>query len=389
MKKLGLCVRYDCNNYGSMLQILATQEVIRRAGWEYEIIRYDKKTPLFLLQNATRVFNPYFMRGKLMGLRKKKKMQAYPEIRALNAERLACFANYRKEHIGPYSPVFRGWKALVAGTSRYDAVLVGSDQLWTPAGIKSRFYNLLFVPDRIPKISLATSFGVSQIPSSQTRMTKKYLSRIDHLSVRELQGAKIVKALTGREAFVALDPTLLLSGAEWEEIFPTIETEKEPYIFAYFLGSSPENREMVRAFAAKEGLKLVTFPHLDEFVDADLTFGDEQRFDVDPVDFLNLLRGARYVCTDSFHGTVFSIQNHKQFVTFNRFKEGEIQSRNSRIDSLFALLKLEARRCTDGSADLKAMLDAPVDFDAVEARLARLRAKSLAFLDNALNGPAK
>ncbi len=63
MMKIGLCVRYDCNNFGSMLQILATQKMITRFGGEYEIIRYDKKTPFFMLTNITRIFNPYFMRG--------------------------------------------------------------------------------------------------------------------------------------------------------------------------------------------------------------------------------------------------------------------------------------------------------------------------------------
>ena len=72
MKKLGLCVRYDCNNYGSMLQILATQKVIEKYGWDYEIIRYDKKTIGFVIKNVTRLFNPYFMRGKIMDCSKKR-----------------------------------------------------------------------------------------------------------------------------------------------------------------------------------------------------------------------------------------------------------------------------------------------------------------------------
>ena len=57
MKRAGLCVRYDCDNFGSMLQILATQKAINQAGWDYEIIRYDKRTPLFYLANVTRLFN--------------------------------------------------------------------------------------------------------------------------------------------------------------------------------------------------------------------------------------------------------------------------------------------------------------------------------------------
>ena len=63
-------------------------------------------------------------------------------------------------------------------------------------------------------------------------------------------------------------------------------------------------------------------------------------FDIDTEDFVNLIRNAEYVLTDSFHGTIFSILNHKKFITFNRFENGK-DSRNSRIDSLCKLLEKE------------------------------------------------
>ena len=167
MMKIGLCVRYDCNNFGSMLQILATQKMITRFGGEYEIIRYDKKTPFFMLTNITRIFNPYFMRGKIKRLEKRFKIRRYPDICKGNQERVRQIGEYRKKYIGPYSAVRKGYGQLVRGAEEYDAVMVGSDQLWTPAGIKSKFYNLLFVPDNVRKISFATSFGVSWIPRYQ------------------------------------------------------------------------------------------------------------------------------------------------------------------------------------------------------------------------------
>ncbi len=384
MRKLGLCVRYDCDNYGSMLQILATQKVIKMLGWDYEIIRYDKKTLGFLIKNVTRIFNPYFMRGKLMQFSKKRKMRAHPDVRDKNRERLQIFREYRKEYIGPYSPVYKGYSNLQNGAGNYDAVMVGSDQLWTPAGIKSKFYNLIFVPDNIKKVSFATSFGVSEVPKSQLKMTKYYLNRIEHISVREIAGAKMVKDLTGKEAMVALDPTLMLSGKEWEEVFPTEKMSEEPYIFAYFLGTNSEHRRAVTKLAKESGLKIITCPHLDEFVAGDLDFGDEQRYNVSPVDFLNLIRGAEFICTDSFHGSVFSILNHKQFLTFDRFKEGEKQSRNSRIKSLFELLKLEERHCMGNEEKLLEKVHQPIDYAKTEEELTKLRAASFEFLKNAL-----
>ena len=384
MKKAGLCVRYDCDNFGSMLQILATQKAIEQMGWEYEIIRYDKKTPLFYITNISRIFNPYFMKGKIENFLKNQKLKKYPNLQKGNQTRRKCISKYRKKYIGPYSKVYKGYSNLVKGSTDFDAVIVGSDQLWTPAGIKSKFYNLLFVPDAIKKVTFATSFGVSKVPASQKKMTARYLKRIDHISVRETKGAEIVKDLTGRDVTVALDPTLLFSGEEWESIFPKKTVIDEPYIFAYFLGENEVNRKAVEKLRQETGLKVVTSPFMDAFVKKDLSFGDIKFFKIGPVEFLNLIRGAEYICTDSFHGSVFSILNHKQFITFNRASSEDKYSRNSRIDSLFGLLGLQKRKFKQG-VNLKNIIDAPIDYDIVDQKLIELRKETFDYLDNALN----
>ena len=173
------------------------------------------------------------MRVKIRKLKKKLKLNKYPDLQKHNKIRQGKFSEYRKKYIGPYSQNFKGYKNLVKGAERYDAVMVGSDQLWTPAGIKSKFYNLIFVPEGIRKISFATSFGVSSVPKNQKNMTAFFLNRIDYLSVREVAGAKLIHELTGREAVVALDPTLLLTGEEWKAMFPEKKIVEGDYIFAY------------------------------------------------------------------------------------------------------------------------------------------------------------
>ena len=384
MKKAGLCVRYDCDNFGSMLQIFATQRAIEKVGWNYEIIRYNKFTFSFILKNVTRVFNPYFMRGKLKEFQRRIKLKFYPEVEKGCKTRSNCIKEYRETFIGPYSCEFNGFEKLREGSSDYDAIIVGSDQLWTPAGIKSKFYNLLFVPDNIKKVSFATSFGVGAIPKSQQKMTSQYLKRIDFISVREIKGAEIIKSLIDKDVTVALDPTLLFSGSEWEQIFPTQRIIEEPYILAYFLGSNEEHRDVIDSLGKSCGLKIVTIPFMDEFLDRDLGFGDTQLYDVGPIDFLNLIRGAEYICTDSFHGTVFSILNHKKFITFNRTRNNDKQTRNSRIDSLFDLLSLENRRYSP-QMNVWIALEEKIDYSAVEQRLQKLRMETMEFLDNALN----
>ena len=127
---------------------------------------------------------------------------------------------------------------------------------------------------------------------------------------------------------------------------------------------------------------------MDVFVERDLTFGDERLFEVGPVEFLNLIRGAKYICTDSFHGSVFSILNHKQFVTFNRTNNNDKQTRNSRIDSLFGLLGLEERRYHTGMV-LKDAMNQVIDYKTVDERLIVFRKEMLGFLDTALNACAQ
>ena len=380
MKKLGLCVRYDCNNYGSMLQILATQKAIEECGWQY-----DKKTPKFIIKNLSRVFNPYFMRGKMIGIAKKISLKMHPEMENRNSKRLAIFREYRNKYIGPYSSICKGFDSLVQSANDYDAVMVGSDQLWTPAGLMTKFYNLLFVPDSIRKISLATSFGVTEIPKDQIKLTKQYINRIDFLSVREVSGQKIIKKLTEREAVIAVDPTLLFDGEEWLEIFEYEKQSEEPYIFAYFLGDNNAHRDAVEQFAKKKKLRVITCPHMDEFVERDMTFGDDQRFEVSPVDFLNLVRGAEYIVTDSFHGSVFSILNHKKFLTVNRYSDSLRKAKNTRIDSLFSLLGIENRHYINESLDIEKAIEADIDYAEIDKRLSDLRDKTFDFLKKSLS----
>jgi len=279
-----------------------------------------------------------------------------------------------------FSESYGGWETLVAKCKKnYDAFLCGSDQLWLPNNLGSHFYTLEFAPDNKPKIAYATSFGVSQIPDGQKKATAKYLNRFQHLSTRELAGQKIIKELTGKMAQVVCDPTLLFDAEGWKQMLPEKKIVEEPYVFCYFLGTNEEHRKIANEFKSKTGLKLVTCPFLDNYVECDLNFGDIQLFDMDAADFVNLIRHAEYILTDSFHGSVFSILNHKKFMTFNRFNAGA-NSRNSRIDSLCTLLGLSERRYSGNVMDVKN----GIDYNAVEEKLKKLRAESAKYLKDAL-----
>jgi hypothetical protein len=380
-KKIGLCVCYDTKNFGSQLQVYATQEMVEKLGYDCEIIRYKKKaTPDFVLRSIPRFFNPYFVKSKMRGIKKRRAIRKYPEIQKQVTIRNKRFQGFVEQYFTRLSRPYAGYAALKKGAEQYDAFLTGSDQLWLPSNLGSHFYTQEFVPDSKTKIAYATSFGVSQIPFYQKKRTAGYLNRFQSLSSREIAGSKIIESLTGKKASIVCDPTLLFDQKDWAEMIPDRKIMKQPYIFCYFLGTNPEHRQAAEAFGRQTGLPIVTCPFLDNFVKSDQQFGDVRMFDMDAADFVNLIRHAEYVLTDSFHGSVFSILHHKKFITFNRFAAGA-NSRNSRIDSLCELLGLSDRRYNGDIAQAQN----EVDYSCVEDRLASLREQSVRYLREALS----
>lgn len=379
--KIGLAVCSDAKNFGSQLQILATIEILKYYGCETEIIQYKKKlTPTFLLQTLPRLFNISFLKSKFFSTNINTALKKYPDIQLKRKTRNQRFKNFANTYFGKLSPQYCGWENLVRNCkNQYDAFLCGSDQLWLPNNLGSHFYTLEFAPDDKPKIAYATSFGVNQIPWYQKKNTRKYLNRFQSLSTREIAGQKIVEELTGKKIEVVCDPTLLFTAKDWDIMIPKKRILEEPYIFCYFLGNNIQHREIANSFSKSKNIKIVSCPFLDSFIDADRFFGDIQLWDIDSADFVNLIRHAEYILTDSFHGTVFSILNHKKFMTFNRFSEGP-NSRNSRIDSLCTLLGIEGRRFKGDVFTI----ENDIDFEKVEYQLRNLRDESMAFLKQAL-----
>ena len=200
--------------------------------------------------------------------------------------------------------------------------------------------------------------------------------------MRENRGSEIVKELIGREVPVILDPVFMFDKEGWKDLIPEKREVDEPYIFAYFLGSVAEYRSAVKKAAKELGCKIVALRHLDQYVPEDEEFGDIALYDVGPDRFLNLLRGATYICTDSFHGSCFSIIHRKKFVTFNRYSDKSKHSKNSRIDTLCNNLGLKDRRY-DVSLSLVTQLNSVIDYRLVEQKLEILKKETDRYLNKA------
>ena len=378
---VGLCIVYKNRNYGSMLQSFATLVKLEELGVDYEIIDYSHPQTLqFYASAAGRIANRDFLYSKARLLRKKAGLKFHPDYAANEAVRGERFDRFKRERFGHFSEHINEYIKLRRYAEKFTDVLVGSDQLWLPSGNGTNFYNLMFAPRACNKIAYAASFGVSSIPERQKEETAEYLRRIQHISLREEAGQRIVKELTGRDVPVILDPTMVLTRQQWDAAIPDKAVTEGEYLFCYFLGNNPSQREEVTALARVLGLKIVVLRHLDEYIAKDETFGDEAPYDVGPEEFVNLIRHAKYVCTDSFHGSVFSILYHKQFISFNRYGDGT-NSRNSRLDTLFGNIGIDRRF----HGDLENEIQREIDYDAVDSKLETLRCRSDRFIRDALS----
>lgn len=384
-KKIGCVIAYTKghNNYGTSLQGYAMLKKIQQLGYEVEVIQYTKRLSVWqkmkFVVNALRAGEWKNIKHRLTD---KQILKKYPAYAAGIAERTKAVDAYKQKKLTPLFHEYIGYDALHKGSLNYDAVVVGSDQVWTPMSLPNKFFNLLFVDDRVRKVAYASSFGVSEIPSFQRKATGAYLDRFYKIGVREQRGKEIVEELSHQKATVVADPTMLLSREEWEqEISDAHTTANEPYIFCYFLGTNQEARKTANELKAKTGYKIVTIRHMDEYVPEDEQFGDEAPYSVDPNDFVKYISRAAYICTDSFHCTVFSILFHRQFMTFYRFAATNKTGRNSRIDSLFNILGLQDRLYAGNVF----AIDHLITYDKVDEKLKKLRENSLAFLKSSLS----
>jgi len=385
-KKIGLAIVYKYPDYGSMLQALATQLILRDMGYESEAINTDnlqssinrRKYKYF----AENIFDFSIVKEKSKIVWKKLRQKFDKKFGGNQRIRERAFERFNKTYFVE-SKAFVSWNGLSENCSNnYDAVLVGSDQLWLPSNVEADYYTLSFVPDKVKKICYATSFGIGAVPEKYSADYKRMLTRINFLSARETSGQRIIKDLTGRDAPLVCDPALLLNAEKWDAIATKDRVVKDKYVFCYFMGDNPEQRTFVRNLANKKNCKIVALLHLDQYIASDGKYADYAPYDVSPSDFINLIKNAEYVCTDSFHGTVFSIIYSKDFFTFRRFNKKASLSTNTRLDSLLNRLNLSDRLYSakeDVDSDFHIS-----DYATIQNRVSEFREESLKYLKTAL-----
>lgn len=389
-KKIGIAAVTYKDNFGSALQTYATQYVLEKMGYDARIFDINavhrgiklKK----LIYYAGRLFDPVEAKYLMANLKSRSRKQASVSSDQFAQDmktRHLMYEEFNKKW-NKMLPLRKGWKGLREQAGEMDAVVVGSDQLWRPSNIVGCYYTLEFVPDGVKKISFSTSFGVPELPKRLHRHAKRFLSRMDAISVREDSGADIVKYECGRNAQVVCDPTMMLTADEWMHIQQTEPIAKGKYILMYLMGDNPEQREFVRRLSKATGCRIIGLLHGATYISYDEDVADEKPYNVGPSEFINLIRHAKYVCTDSFHCCVFSILNSTKFFAFRRWPDGSKFSANDRLYTLLKFTGLE-RRLLMGDEDVNKCIAGTIAFDDVLALVAKRREESREYLVNALN----
>jgi len=377
--RIGIITILKVGNCGAELQAYALQRELALLGFEAEIIDYlHYKHPDFV---RTRRARPLVKIG--MSNRLKERFLPWVErvcrmVQGKNGEAVRRSERFHRTHTRLSSRTYCSVDALYEADHPYDVFMVGSDQVWNPrTNVSLEPYFLTFAPRGKKTISYASSFGVSSIPRHAEPLYVEWLKRIQYLSVREEQGVRIIRQLTGRTAEHVLDPTLLLAADEWRQISvaPKIEA---PYVLLYDVVRSPYAVDLAKHIAALRGWSIVRISGGARTTRA----GVIDVPDAGPAEFIGLLAQAAFVVTNSFHGTAFSVTFRKPFFTV--VPQGK--SNTSRLHSFLKSVSLDDRLVPEGT-QFPAGDSLALDFSEAQARLECLRAKSIAFLQKSLTDP--
>lgn len=384
-KKVGIVSCYFKHNYGSMLQAYATQNILNNLNISNETINIENnidfnngKKKYYLSQ----LFNFTFIKSKLGMIKLKFDKITKKDLSNNILLRDKKYEEFKKNFNLTYP--YKTYDELTKLCDGYSSVIVGSDQLWLPVNVVADYYTLNWVPDHVNKISYATSFGISEISKKYKGSYKKFLDRMENLSVREESGCKLIESISNRKATLVCDPTMLLTKEEWMKIQKEEPIIEGRYILCYFLGNNIEHRKFAERLRDKTGLRIVSLNHADEYVKYSDIFADYTPYDIGPSEWINLIRNAEYVCTDSFHGTVFSLINNTKFFTFERYSNKNSKvSTNSRIYSLLSIVNLK-ERIMKGTEEIENVINLEINFKEVNTKMLEFRNRSKEYLIKAL-----
>lgn len=378
--KIGIITFHSAHNYGAVLQCWSLQEYLKQQGHEVEVVnlRLNVIDKLYYLnkKRTKKITGKQKLDAKINGAWnnyknyrvKWKDPQAY--------EKFIKFEKFINETL-PVTAEVTSFKKLCQLNLKYDAVIVGSDQVWNGPmmnGIDPSYF-LQFANKDALKISYAASIGTDEIPPQFKEIFRRYLRDFDAISVRESRAKAQVEELTDQEVALVADPTFLLKKEDFDRIKePARVSEKYIYVHNVHLKRVDESLNRVAEFMSQK-LNLPIVHNWKKKVYKH----EAGHFTGGIGEFIGMVEGAEFVITNSFHCTVFSIIYHKNFITVPHFKNPD------RMRFLLSQLGIPEHLVQNTRTIPEDMADYQIDFDQVEEKKAVMRTEAQTFLTRALS----
>lgn len=365
-KTIGILTFHRAINYGAILQCYALQEALKNiSSYNVKVIDYTPNRFVKLYFNPSRFWRaPTFNQKARLFARwilnfnktlKRSHKATNLELFIRNNLSLTSKVNINNlEDLNNYIDIF----------------IVGSDQVWSLEMTDyDKTYLLTFVDESKLKISYAASLKTSNDKRTE-ELLKKYLPKIDAISVRESNTVEYLKEKFNIESTCVLDPTLLLSSQKWIDLVRNKDIQKDnKYILIYIVSQQEQLLDMAFRYAQDNNLNIISLNHLkgrENYTD---------KSDASIEQFIDLINRAECIFTTSFHGIALSINLHKEFY----FETKKISSNNNmRLIDITDKLGLSNRNISNNA------ISNNIDWKSVEEKLNSLRKESFAFLSSAI-----
>ncbi|MEN2777096.1 polysaccharide pyruvyl transferase family protein [Acetivibrio clariflavus] len=321
--KIGILTYQRANNYGAMLQCYALYSFLQSKNLEAEVIDYRN----YHIENGYKIFR----KRKPVSWFLKSTINSIIWYRNLK-ERIDNFTKFRREYI-KLSKSYTKEEILNHGLD-YDMIISGSDQIWNPK-IANGFDEVYFqnFEGNFKRATYAVSVGNVDNPMYETSEFIQLVEKFDFLSVREKNTQEFLNEKLSKKVNLCLDPTLLINRSEWESLANKANIEiKSPYLLFYFVQPNPELVKTAEYLASKYNYAIAYFDPRCKFKCKSVCVCS-----AGPLEFLKLIRDAKIIVTNSFHGTIFSRIFNKDVVIIAYGKN------DSRVNTLTNFFDIQSR----------------------------------------------
>lgn len=378
--KIGILTFSSTNdNYGQLFQGYALQKYLQLQGHDAYIIRYRYQPARPLLRKIIKVALVYPLIEWIMNYKKRQWL-----LLLVKKNEKRDFETFRKQYFRQSVVSYSRLDELKRHPPLAGCYIAGSDQIWSSLSRKKEYsvYFLPFGPDTIRRVAYAASFGMTHYPEAFRPRLKRELKRFDHISVREADGIRICEEV-GYKAQQVLDPTFLLPVSVYMSFVDKLPQFSGEYAYLYILNvlTASEIKWEALASVLQEKAWQPVFTISSGYLPARELFDVDNYYYATPQEWLTHIFYSQLVITTSFHGVVFSLLFHKNFIFFplkNKFSIG-----NNRVYDLLDKVGLSAKIIEDATS-IREAIHIPVSWPSVDDRLQPFKAQSISYLEQAL-----